>query len=491
MGHRLLASPIAVLGVLFAVTAATPASGATRVCDEPAATWSTATAQQSGLDQGELDLALHAYQDRRGYAVRIYRHGCLVSQDTVLGSAVTKHESWEITSSVLALVALRQMEQGRLHLDDPVGSLLPEADAAHGAITVRALLERTSGMAAHSDNAFREDILLTALSRPVRRAGSAPFGDAPAARDLLVSVLERAAGEDIQTYAARELLGPIGIRSFSWARDRRGQTRGSFGLRLTADDLGRLAELVRLQGVWRGRRLLRSSDLAAMLAPAGDPCHGWMTWLNRTSECLGTARRLLPGLPADLWSWRGRYDQRVVVLPALGLVVVRYGASGGDQRSADDQLTWERDVLLRLMGAVRDAAPMRTARPSATPAVTEAAWSDDASAATAEAPTPTGMGPRRTRAPHVVPGRTTAGRARLVGIEIGCPELGGVPCSGTVALQGIRARAKAWSVPRGQTRTVLLRLRRRPQAPMDVTFVVHAQDEAGGVRLALPATLRR
>lgn len=490
MGHRTLASALAALALLLAVPATT-VSAATRVCDEPGATWSTATPQQSGLDKGELDLALHAYQDRRGYAVRIYRHGCLVSQDTVLGSETTRHESWEITSSVLALVALRQMQQGRLHLDDPVGSLVPEADAAHGAITVRALLERTSGMASHSDNVYREHVLLTALSQPVRRPGARLFGDAPSARDLLVTVLERATGEDLQTYAARELFGPVGIRGFSWARDRRGHTRGSFGLRLTADELGRLAELVRREGVWRGRRLLRASDVAAMLVPAGDPCHGWMTWLNDGRDCVRSDRRLLPGLPADLWSWRGRYDQRVVVLPELGLVVVRYGASGGDQRAADDQATWERDVLLRLVGAVRDVTPARTAGTKAAPPDTDSRWTDDASAAAADAPTPPGASPVRTRAPRIAPGRTIAGRARLVSIEIGCPDVGGIPCRGTVSLQGVQARSKTWTVPRGETRTVLLRLKRRPRTPIDVTFVVQAQDEDAGIRVTEPATLRR
>lgn len=491
MGHGRLAARVAASAFALLAAATPAAHGAVRTCDEPAATWPTATPQQAGLDKGELDFALHAYQDRRGYAVRIYRHGCLVSQDTVVGSDTTQHESWEITSSVVALVALRQVQQGLLSLDDPVGALLPETDEAHGAITVRALLERTSGMAVHPDNSYRENILLTALARPVRRSATALFGDAPAARDLLVAVLERAAGEDVQAYASRELFGPLQLSGFSWARDRRGQTRGSFGLRLTADDLGRLAELVRRGGTWRGRRLLRSADVETMLSPAGDPCHGQMTWLNTRTACARTDRRLLPGLPADLWSWRGRYDQRVVVLPELGLTVVRYGAAGGDQRAADDQATWERGVLLRLVGAVRDVTPARTAGATTVPPDTDAVWTDDASATAAGPPAVPGAGPRRTRAPRLAVGRTLAGRKRLVGIEISCPGVGGLPCRGTVDLDGVAARQKAWSVPRGATLEVRLRLRTRPKAATDATYVVRAQDEAEGLSVTLPVTLRR
>ncbi|WP_146175393.1 serine hydrolase domain-containing protein [Paraconexibacter algicola] len=474
------------------VTLAGPAAAqAARTCGPPGPTWPTASPAQAGLDQGDLDLALHAYQDRRSFAVRIYRHGCLVAQDTVLGSTVTQHESWEITSSVLALVALRQRAQGLLDLDDRVGALLSEADAAHGAITVRDLLQRTSGIRPTPDNAFRENVLLQALATPVTRLAGAAFGDAPAARDLLVAVLERAAGEDLQRYAARELFGPVGIARFSWLRDRRGQTRGSFGLRLTADDLARLAELARLGGRWGDRQLLPADDVAEMLSPQASRCHGFMTWVNAAPGCAGDDGRLLPGLPADLWSWRGRFDQRVVVFPALGLVVVRYGATGGDARSGSDPRAWERGVLERLIAAVRDTPVMRTPGADRLPPSTDTDWRDDAAAATAGPPSPPGPGPRRTRVPRVEPVRTTVGRSRLVSVRISCPAIGGVPCSGTVALDGARARPRAWSVPRGEHREVLLRLRRRPAGPLDVTFRVTALDDADGVRVAVPARLTR
>lgn len=482
---------IAVCAALALLGAAPAARAAGADCPEPAATWARASPAAQGLDADQLDRALHAYQDRRGYAVRIYRNGCLVARDTNAGTDTARFETWEITSSVLGLVAGREMQLGLLSPEDPVGSLVPEADGAHGAIRVRELLEQTSGLAPGADDAFLSDRLRLALARPLTQPPGRAFGDSPLARALLAEVLQRAAGEDPEGFTARELFGPLGIRAWSWRRDKARLIGSTFGLALSADDLARLAELLRRGGAWRGRQLLDPGYVRQALAPSpGNACLGWLTWLNAGASCNGTPARLMGGLPSDLWSWRGRFDQRVTVLPAQGLVVVRLGATAADLRSGSDEASWERGVLTRLLGAVRDTPPGRLPGLDQLPPITDGGWHDDLASAFAALPALGAAGPSRARAPRVVvvgdvAPRRRRGRTRGVRtltVRITCPPVPARACAGTAVLAGTGAAPLPWSAPPGAA--VALRLRapgRRHITAQPMKIDVVARDDAGGV----------
>ena len=102
---------------------------------------------------------------------------------------------------------------------------------------------------------------------------------------MLAASVSRAAGEDFQTFAQRELFGPIGIKpgGWTWTRDAAGNTAGFWGLFMTPDDFGRLGEVLRRDGVWRGKRLLSKQYVQAALQltkPFG--CYGMLIWRQAT-----------------------------------------------------------------------------------------------------------------------------------------------------------------------------------------------------------------
>jgi CubicO group peptidase (beta-lactamase class C family) len=484
-GAALVALTLGV-GVLAAPTRAQAAP-----CGEPRTSWQTATPAEQGLDASQLARALHSYQDRRAYAVRIYRNGCLVARDTNGGDSVL-YESWEITSSVVALVAAFEMSRHLLSPDDVVGALVPEADKQHGAITVRELLQRSSGLRYQPDNIYLRDRLRLALTRPLSDPPGHAFGDAPVARALLVTVLERAAKEGIESYLARELFAPLGIRRWHWTRDRAGQPVGTFGLQLTSDDLARLGELLRREGRWEGRQLIDASYLQDALTPSPhNPCMGWLIWVNVAHGCSGTPQRLLPGLPRDLWSWAGYGDQRVTGIPSLGLLVVRYGAAAGDPREGVDGLTWERDVLRQLLAAVRDTTVPDEGDRNDLPPGIGTTYMDNLTSGWAPLPALPGAGPRRTRVPQVRPYREKAGKKRLLSVRVSCPAVPGRGCAGSARLIDVSSRERRWSAPAGETTTVTFRLRSRLRAARAIDVQVHAEDEADGVTTGTTLHARR
>jgi CubicO group peptidase (beta-lactamase class C family) len=99
------------------------------------------------MDAAKLQDAMDYGTSQSSYAVRVYRHGCLVAEDRLASRNRTeKYESWSMAKSITSLVFGRAMQLGHVSPDDAVGSLVPEADGPHGAITLRDLLTMTSGL---------------------------------------------------------------------------------------------------------------------------------------------------------------------------------------------------------------------------------------------------------------------------------------------------------------------------------------------------------
>src|SRR5215211_5783207 len=157
--RRCLAGLSAAL-VFLAVAA--PAHAA-KSCAEPAAAWERATPAEAGMDAAKLQEALDYGSSNLGFAVRVYRRGCLVGEDRFAAvNRDQRFESYSMAKSVTSLMFGRAMTEHLISPDDPVGSLVPEADAPHGAITVRNLLTMTSGL---RWNGFRDYNVFTMPDR--------------------------------------------------------------------------------------------------------------------------------------------------------------------------------------------------------------------------------------------------------------------------------------------------------------------------------------
>ena len=86
------------------------------------------------MDAAELQDAMDYGTAQLRFAVRVYRRGCLVAEDRIADlNRPRRYESWSMAKSVTAMIFGRAMTLGLVQPDDPVGALVPEADAAHGA----------------------------------------------------------------------------------------------------------------------------------------------------------------------------------------------------------------------------------------------------------------------------------------------------------------------------------------------------------------------
>lgn len=291
--------------------------------------------------------------DRNAQTVAALRHGCLIATGgTSQPDLNTPVNVWSVTKAVVSTLVGRAYTLGKLGLDDPIGKYLPEADAAHGAITIRQLLTESSGLSfawlndllANNSNSVNFELALPFAHKP-----GTYFEYAQQTITLLAKVVERAVGEDLQDFARTELFHKIGIpdNHWSWERDAAGNTFGYAFLSIAPIDLARLGLLVLHDGRWNGRTLIAPSYVNRGATPTStNPGYGFLWWTNRGGSVITPepfrqqlARGIIPSLPADTFSFDGFFDQLVVMVPSLDLVVVRTGLPGNQSGDFLQNLT--------------------------------------------------------------------------------------------------------------------------------------------------------
>lgn len=321
----------------------TPAVREPQRCGHPAAGAEPALAAPElvDLDPTAVSDAI-AYASARGaQSVRVYRRGCLVGRSWLdPTNERSPLAAWSMTKGVVSLLAGRAITQGRLGLDDPIGHHLEGLSEQHGRITVRHLLTQTSGLRF----AWANDLNAAATGDSARLVLTRPFEAEPGERFIyaqttvtaLVAVIEAAVGEDLQRYAARELFEPIGISGgdWRWQRDGAGRTQGFAFLDMSPRAFARLGLLMQSGGTWQGRRLISEEYIEQGAAGTeANPGYGFLWSSNRGERYRSSGyveqdwleRRWLRSAPADAFGLSGMFNQNVIVIPSLEMVVVRMG----------------------------------------------------------------------------------------------------------------------------------------------------------------------
>ena len=509
----LLAVAMGALGLLSPGAAAAP-----KRCGPPGAgDWERATPAQAGMDAAKLQDAIDYGTTQSSFAVRVFRYGCLVGEDRGAPANQSQtFQSWSMAKSLTAMTFMRAMTQHLISPEDPLGSLIREADRAHGAITMRNLLTMTSGLhwnGFRDYNIFMPNRLQEALTVPVEKRRGTYYEYSQSGPALLAESVGRAVGIDFQAYLQRELLTPLGIEpgSWRWGRDRAGHTQGFFDLHMTPNDYARLGELLRRGGVWRGRRLLSRRVVKAAITPTKtNGCYGWMIWLNRAKPCVGprvqdrpvSDSREFPELPVDLYHFSGLFGQLVAVFPSQKIVVVRLGqeadpagfAGGGD---------YQNELFKRVLAAVTDQRIPRPGGGGNVPGVSRqdvdrgfqtAILDPDTYSGGMNPPPLPPAGPNRARAIILEKASRRVRPGAVVPVSAHCPRLAPRACRGTVRLRG--APSKSLRLAPGKGRILRFRLRGETRRRVLTgrryrgKAVALAPDAANGTRSTLPMVLR-
>jgi Tol biopolymer transport system component/CubicO group peptidase (beta-lactamase class C family) len=296
------------------------------------------------------------------------------------------HTLQSITKTVTSIAIGTAVTRGDFpSLDTPVVSFfdttaVANLDERKKRMTIRHLLTMTAGldwdeMRPYGDTANTADQMEASydwveftIDRPMSDEPGSRFNYSSGATQLLAHVFYRTTGVDLETYAARHLFAPLGIRDWHWKRAPSGIVDAEGGLYLAPEDLARLWYLFLRDGAWDGSRIVSSEWVRSSVAPTVTDVDPGMP----PGSKVGLTWWLVPN-PTDrtrhMWVGAGFGGQLAFAIPEDDLIVIvhQWNIVPGRPQLDPDR------TIERILGAVTDRGPGgsppvgRTSPPEAAP----------------------------------------------------------------------------------------------------------------------------
>lgn len=310
-----------------AVTASgNPFADASRPAPDPA----VETAVDTAFGQ---DLPPQEQEDLGTRAVVVLQDGELVAERYADGfDRETPQLGWSMAKSVTNLLV------GRLVMQDAVGPeddhLRPEWDDGRGEITIRNLLQMTSGLAWDETYALgtpitrmlylEEDMGSYVASQDLEHEPGEYFEYSSGSTTLLCSILTERSGTRADL-PRQEVFAPLGLGSAVLEPDGSGTPVCSSYMWATPLDWAAVGQFALQDGVWDEERLLPQGWIEESTTPASvaddGQAYGSGWWVNSRPD----GSPVHPELPEDAYFAQGHDGQSITVVPSQGLVVVRMG----------------------------------------------------------------------------------------------------------------------------------------------------------------------
>ena len=281
-------------------------------------------AELESLDGGALNAAAGYAGEHGSRALIVARHDHIVFERYWRGTNFdTPTDGQSFTPLLAALATGVAISHRRIGWpDEPIGAFVSEwAQDPRGAITVRNLLQNSSGLApAASSGRPPTDLIAAALAEPLSGIPGATRREQAADAQLLALVLARATRERYAAYLSETLWRPLGAAdAWLWLDKPGGAVHAECCMLARQGDWIRVAQLLLRDGNYRGAELIRPGWVTLMRAPArGDPRYGAFVQLASPP-----APGHEPYAARDLFLVGGTGGNRMWLVPALQLAIVR------------------------------------------------------------------------------------------------------------------------------------------------------------------------
>lgn len=341
---------LVVAALTLLANTATPLSAA----DVPATQPSPATQPDFTISPANLKKATLYADESSSQALLIMINGNLILEHYANGgNARRPHALASGSKSFLGTAYAAAVQDGLVKFDDLACDTFTEwkKEPRKSRITIRQLLSLSSGLEPGENlktASWADSVAAPAIHEPGEKFAYGP-NQLQAAAELLQRKLKAANGENYEQYLNRRIFQPLDIR-VNWLRCDDGNVQVAGGALMTARDWATFGELIRHEGLFKGKSLLNPTILRELfIAQKANPAYGLTWWLKADVPALKNVQAAMlrseaafllqpNAVPDDMFMAAGLGKQRLYIIPSLGLTVVRFGPVFGEQSYQDTKL---------------------------------------------------------------------------------------------------------------------------------------------------------
>ncbi len=223
------------------------------------------------LDAQALNAAADYAASHQSLALIVSRHGYLVFERYWSGTRYdTALESGELARILTALAAGAAISQRSIGWpDEPIGYVLSNlSQDPRGTITVRNLLQLSSGLSPHAEPEDSADLIAAHLQQPLAAKPGERWQDQSADAELLAHVIGLATHQRYAQFLSQAIWSRIGAADASlWLDHEAGAAHVDRGFIAQQGDWIRVGELIAGNGRYQGDEILSPRWIPQLLQP--------------------------------------------------------------------------------------------------------------------------------------------------------------------------------------------------------------------------------
>jgi D-alanyl-D-alanine carboxypeptidase len=176
---------------------------------------------------------------QHGKVVLKYTNG-LANDDLVPFDEHTLFDLGDLSMQMTCAAALRLEQENKFSIDDPLSKFFPEATGASGKITVRQLMNHSSGISDKVglppalDFTQRDGFVAAVLATPLAAEPGGAFVYSRRGSAVLAAVIEKASGQTFEAYLREHVFAPAGLHETGFL-DGEELEKSHAAIRLSAD----------------------------------------------------------------------------------------------------------------------------------------------------------------------------------------------------------------------------------------------------------------
>ena len=280
-----------------------------------------------GVSQIDIDNLFNlSFKDDSTQSVVLLKNGYLVSERYADGFNKDSYgTSWSMAKSFYAALILISIDKGEIKsLDQKVYDFLPYFDDDRSVITIRQILNMSSGLEypdhQHETMFFRKDHLKYSRNVKLEKEPDTLFEYNNVNSMLLGEVLEVATGKKADILLEERILNKIGIEKKTLWRDEAQNVLTYCCIDMSARDYAKFGQLFSNGGTWNGEQIISKELVDETFKYVWDTPNWWTDekrgyslhwWVSRYTE------------ESNIFNASGRFGQYIFVDPKNDIVFVR------------------------------------------------------------------------------------------------------------------------------------------------------------------------